>query len=182
MAFSGRLCTLPGGGLAVFAPQANFFLLPRDHDINLMRCRLQKSLGATRLPGPPHLVDGSPRHPPRPGRRQISPFRPLDALTKSHSLIRKRPQLETPPARGHATKCPVSPGAPCLVPALEPGSFFWFFFWEGAFTIGRESTAPVFLRALSPGGPPPTGAARTCEPEAPSAPRCVPVAVRVRVY
>jgi hypothetical protein len=42
-------------------------------------------------PGPPHLVDGPPRHPPRPGRRKISPFRPLDALTKSHSLIRKRP-------------------------------------------------------------------------------------------
>jgi hypothetical protein len=31
---------------AVFAPQAIFFALPRDHDINLMRCRLQKSLGA----------------------------------------------------------------------------------------------------------------------------------------
>jgi hypothetical protein len=29
---------------AIFAPQATFFALPRDHDINLMRCRLQKSL------------------------------------------------------------------------------------------------------------------------------------------
>jgi hypothetical protein len=47
------------------------------------------------LPGPPHLVDGPPRHPPRPGRRQISPFRPLDALTKSHSLIRKRTEWGT---------------------------------------------------------------------------------------
>jgi hypothetical protein len=27
---------------------------------------------------PPHLVDGPPRHPPRPGRRKNGPVRPLD--------------------------------------------------------------------------------------------------------
>jgi hypothetical protein len=43
------------------------------------------------LPRPPHLVAAPPRCPPRPGRRKNGPERPLDAPTKSHSLIRKRP-------------------------------------------------------------------------------------------
>jgi hypothetical protein len=44
------------------------------------------------LPQPPHLVAGTPRCPPRPGRQKNGPERPLGAPTKSHSLIRKRPR------------------------------------------------------------------------------------------
>jgi hypothetical protein len=39
---------------------------------------------------------------------------PTHALPSRRRAVTQPSQLEAPPARGHATKCPVSPGAPCL--------------------------------------------------------------------
>jgi hypothetical protein len=40
---------------------------------------------------------------------------PTHALPPRGRVVTQPIQLEAPPARGHATKCPVSPGAPCLL-------------------------------------------------------------------
>jgi hypothetical protein len=40
---------------------------------------------------------------------------PTHALPPRRRAVTQPSQLESPPARGHATKCPVSPGAPCLL-------------------------------------------------------------------
>jgi hypothetical protein len=56
------------------------------------------------------------------GGRSVLPVRwgrsdscPSSTTTRRHPTKPTRDQLKTPPARGHATKCPVSPGAPCLL-------------------------------------------------------------------
>jgi hypothetical protein len=83
-------------------------------------------------PTPPHLVAGPPRSPPRPGRQENSPARPLGVPTKSHSLTKnpppwatsattaatsnhrhhtghrqQQPQAEAPPAEKEASQRPV---------------------------------------------------------------------------
>jgi hypothetical protein len=75
------------------------------------------------FPPTPSLSPQRNTHPHSQGRRRKELARscrcagdgPAHAFPPRRRAVTQPSQLESPPARGHATKCPVSPGAPCLL-------------------------------------------------------------------